>query len=104
MLMGLLPVGLKITLPETLPSLGRSRIMERAVTDFPEPDSPTMPTVSLLLREKLIPLTACKGPSSVLKVTLRFFISRRDDTVVKIKVDSVLKSVFYPFSLTKRLV
>jgi hypothetical protein len=53
--------------------------MDNDVTDLPDPDSPTMPTVSFLFREKLMLLTALKMPSSDLNETLRFFTSSSDD-------------------------
>jgi hypothetical protein len=43
------------------------RITERLVTDLPEPDSPTTPSVSPLSRWKLTPSTALTVPSSVSK-------------------------------------
>jgi hypothetical protein len=46
---------------------GISRITERLVTDLPEPDSPTTPSVSPLSRWKLTPSTALTVPSSVSK-------------------------------------
>ncbi len=50
-------------------------MIESAVTDFPEPDSPTMPSVSPALSENERPLTAVTGPSSVLKVVRRLTTS-----------------------------
>ena len=44
------------------------------VTDFPEPDSPTTPTISPLSMEKLISSTARFVPPRVWKYVLRFFI------------------------------
>jgi hypothetical protein len=43
----------------------------RLATLLPEPDSPTMPRVSLAERSKETPSTALTTPSSVLKWTLR---------------------------------
>ena len=40
-------------------------MIEYAVTDFPEPDSPTMPRISPGFRSKLTPFTACTSPLSV---------------------------------------
>src|SRR5579863_980990 len=48
-----------------------SRMIDSAVTLLPEPDSPTMPSVSPRCRSKLSPLTARTMPSSVAKVTRR---------------------------------
>src|SRR5881396_1330856 len=47
--------------------VGISRMMLSAVTLFPEPDSPTMPSVSPRLMWKSIPSTARTTPSSVKK-------------------------------------
>src|SRR2546427_1066467 len=47
--------------------VGISRMMLRAVTLLPEPDSPTMPSVSPRLMWKSIPSTARTTPSSVKK-------------------------------------
>ena len=41
------------------------------VTDLPEPDSPTMPSVLPGITSKSTPRTACTTPFSVLKRTLR---------------------------------
>ncbi|CAB4650015.1 unannotated protein [freshwater metagenome] len=49
--------------------------IERLVTVLPEPDSPTIATVSPALKLKSIPSTALTSPSSVGKETLRFLIS-----------------------------
>src|SRR2546423_15472116 len=53
------------------------RMIERLVTDFPEPDSPTMPKVSPRFRLKLMPSTALTVPSSVSKYVLRSLTERR---------------------------
>lgn len=51
--------------PERIrPGEANSRMIESEVTDFPEPDSPTMPTVSPCWREKLTSFTAVNVPSS----------------------------------------
>src|ERR1019366_1746813 len=49
--------------------------MDKEVTDFPEPDSPTIPIVSPRLRVKLISFTARVNPSSVLNSVTKFFTS-----------------------------
>src|SRR4030042_4304399 len=46
---------------------GSSRITERAVTVFPHPDSPTIPNISSLLKEKSIESRTFNTPSSVKK-------------------------------------
>jgi hypothetical protein len=47
--------------------LGSRRINEEAVTDLPEPDSPTMPSVLFLSSVKLTPSTARAMPAAVWK-------------------------------------
>ena len=49
--------------------------MVSALTDLPEPDSPTMPSVEPLSTEYDSPLTAPTKPSSVLKPTRRSWTS-----------------------------
>src|SRR5438105_4800620 len=56
----------------------RRRIRESAVTLLPDPDSPTMPSVSPAATEKLTPSTARTTPASVKKYVLR---SRTSSTV-----------------------
>ncbi len=51
--------------------LSSKRISDNAVTDLPEPDSPTIPMVSPLARVKLIPLTASNKPFAVLNWIVR---------------------------------
>ena len=45
-----------------------SRINDSMVTDLPEPDSPTMPSVSPRFRSKLTPSTARTVPQRVSKI------------------------------------
>jgi hypothetical protein len=47
------------------PGSGISRSSESAVIVLPEPDSPTMPTISPLSTSKLIPSTALTIPPDV---------------------------------------
>ena len=42
-------------------------MIESAVTDLPQPDSPTMPSVLPRSTEKLTPSTACTSPDRVAK-------------------------------------
>ena len=42
---------------------GFNRMMLLAATDFPDPDSPTMASVSPRLRSKVAPRTACTSPA-----------------------------------------
>src|SRR5947209_14281464 len=69
----------KSTSPETMRpgGLGMRRMTERFVTDLPDPDSPTMPSVSPRLRSKLMPSTALTVPSSVSKYVRRSLTERR---------------------------
>ena len=48
-----------------------------AVTDLPEPDSPTIPSVFPFSKEKESPSTAFTKPSSVGKLTERFLTSKK---------------------------
>ena len=48
--------------------------MERAVTDFPEPDSPTIATVSFRFTENDTFFTACVTDDPEIKSTERFSI------------------------------
>src|SRR5438105_2723149 len=57
--------------PTSLPGSGTRRRIDSAVTDFPLPDSPTMPRVSPWLTWKLIPSTAFTLPEDVKKCVLR---------------------------------
>src|SRR5690606_12403162 len=45
------------------------------VTDFPEPDSPTIANVSPSYNSKLTPRTACTTPAYVLKLIRKSFTS-----------------------------
>src|SRR6185369_4537030 len=55
---------------------GMRPMIESAVTDFPQPHSPTMPSVFPFSSEKLMPSTACTTPSRVKKWVLRSLTSR----------------------------
>ena len=50
--------------PTIRPGRSTMRRMERAVTLFPQPDSPTMPSVCPARTSKLAPSTAFTVPSS----------------------------------------
>src|SRR6185503_18839823 len=65
--------------PETIfpGGSGISLMIERFATDLPEPDSPTMPSVSPGLTLKLMPSTAFTVPSSVSKYVRRSLTLRR---------------------------
>ena len=50
-------------------------VIALVVTDFPEPDSPTIARVSPLLIKKSTPLTACTSPASISKETCKLLTS-----------------------------
>ena len=52
-------------------------MIESAVTDLPQPDSPTIPSVRPSSTEKETPSTACTAPSPVKKYVLRLSTSSR---------------------------
>ena len=62
--------------PVMAPFSARICMIEYAVTDFPEPDSPTIPRVFPGSSLKLTPFTADTSPLSVLKVVCRSDTSR----------------------------
>ena len=55
---------------------GISFINALLVTDFPEPDSPTMASVSPCFKSKFTPRTACTRPAYVLKFIFKFLTSK----------------------------
>ncbi len=65
--------------PETIfpGGSGINRMSERFATDLPEPDSPTIPSVSPRLSSKPMPSTAFTTPSSVSKYVRRSLTSSR---------------------------
>src|SRR4051794_18863267 len=67
----------QVTEPEIAADGGRSFSRLMAVTDLPEPDSPTTATTSRGATVKSTPRTAWTTPSSVLKPTLRPCTSSR---------------------------
>ena len=60
---------------------GITRIIDSAVTDLPQPDSPTIPSVSPRLSEKLTPSTAFVVPHRVTKCVVRSRTSRTVSSV-----------------------
>jgi len=69
---------LKITSPAAILPGGSIRPRrEKPVTDFPPPDSPTMPRISPSLRVKSTPSTAFTVPRKSSKRVCRFLTSRR---------------------------
>ncbi len=66
----------------TLPGgSGMSRMSDRAATVLPEPDSPTMPSVSPRSSVKLTPLTALTTPAWVKKKVERSLTVRRRSAI-----------------------
>src|SRR5690242_14035401 len=63
--------------PETIRAggVGNRRMIERAVTDLPQPDSPTIPSVFPFSTEKSTPSTARTTPARVKKCVRRSFTS-----------------------------
>ena len=61
--------------PSTLPFLSKIPMIEYAVTDLPEPDSPTMPKTFPFSKVKDTPLTDKTLPASILNDVLRFSTS-----------------------------
>ena len=65
--------------PETIFPVGaRMFIIEYAVTDLPEPDSPTIPKTFPLSRKNETPLTAFTSPASVKNEVFKSFTSSKD--------------------------
>ena len=62
---------LKVAEPPIRPFAASRPIRAKAVCDFPEPDSPTIPSVSPARREKFKSFTAVTSPSGVANVTRR---------------------------------
>src|SRR5712671_1241019 len=58
--------------------LGTSRITALPSVDFPQPDSPTRPTVSPAATSRLTSSTACTTPRDVGKLTQRLSTDRSD--------------------------
>ena len=54
------------------PIVGRSRMMDKEVTLFPQPDSPTIPKISPLLTSKFTPSTATTEPLRLENCVFRF--------------------------------
>src|SRR5438067_9963848 len=78
--------------PRILP--GRcSRMMLRAVTDLPHPDSPTMPSVSPGRSSKLMPSTALTMPSFVVKTVRRSWTSRRGCVKSELRLETRVECV-----------
>lgn len=53
-----------------VPGDGTSLIMDKAVTDFPHPDSPTIPNTFPFLNVKLTPSTALTTPAQYKNMSL----------------------------------
>src|SRR5438552_4563243 len=70
------PSSLIEPLSTAIAFFGNSPITACAVTDLPEPDSPTTQTISLAPTERLMPRTACGRSPRPLIATERLAISR----------------------------
>ena len=84
--------------PETRPLPGSRPMAESAVVDLPDPDSPTMATVSPGITVRCALRTALTGPSGVSKVMARFLISSSgrsssDSLTVRSLVCSVMAAI-----------
>src|ERR1700682_1930545 len=91
--------SLKMIRPDTIrPGSGTSRRMEKAVIVFPEPDSPTMPTVSPRETLKLMPSTAWTIPREV-KNCVRRSSTRNSGAATALSshsgIDCVSQSIAY---------
>src|SRR4051794_2380438 len=82
-----------------LPARSRIRITAYDVTDFPDPDSPTMPSVSPLATEMLTCCTALTMPRRVANSTVRSLTSSNGCAVIalpsrpSLRVDDVAQTV-----------
>src|SRR5215470_4971205 len=91
----------KMISPETIfpGGSGTRRMIDKFVTDFPEPDSPTIPNVSPRFKRNEIPSTALTTPSSVSKYVLRSFTSSRFplvDLIQSSSADQEHREVHHP--------
>ena len=87
--------GEAITLPQMMRPGGHvmRRMMESALTDLPQPDSPTTATVSPGFTSKVMPSTALTTPSEVKKCVLRSWTSRSCSTGLPAADGIILKPV-----------
>ena len=70
-------MSLKRTLPPTISALSARRPSTALISvDLPQPDSPTMPTISPAGTARLTSRSACIRPAAVRKSTERFWMSR----------------------------
>ena len=80
-----------------LPVVARICITEYAVTDFPDPDSPTMPRTFPWSRLKDTPFTAFTSPASVKKLVCRFLTSKSAISssflTVELRVERISQSI-----------
>src|SRR5574340_818634 len=85
----------RVTVPSAILPCGpwMSRISDSAVTDFPEPDSPTMASVWPASREKLTPSTALTTPSRVKNWVFRLFTSRSAISVFHPHIERIAQAV-----------
>ena len=80
-----------------LPVVANICIIEYAVTDFPDPDSPTMPSTLPLSRLNDMPFTARTSPASVKKDVCRSHTSNNAiisaSLIVQLGIEGVAKTV-----------
>src|SRR5436309_3231473 len=70
-------------------SFGSKPSIDKDVTDFPLPDSPTNATVAFLGMSKLIPLTASKVVCSSRRKLTRRLRTERSGSIVTLKVTGI---------------
>ena len=86
----------------TRPEASSRRVTANAVTDFPEPLSPTTPSVSPAATEKDTPRTASTSPRRVEKVTCRSSMARRGAVSETFTVKTLTPNQSAPSSRTQR--
>src|SRR5262245_50837198 len=79
--------------PDTCALAGSSPSTESAVTDLPQPDSPTSATTSPRLTVRLTPRTASTGPVRSNSPTWRFSTSSTSGMSVQRRIEEVAESV-----------
>ena len=68
------------------PFCANNPISAKAVCDLPDPDSPTIPSVSPARSEKFKSLTAVTSPSLVVKVTRRSFTASSRSALLSVVI------------------
>src|SRR6478735_6784601 len=91
------PVPARWMAPLTMvPCAPRSCMTARAVTDFPEPLSPTMPTISPGAIEKETSRRTSRRPPSPSKATVRFSMASRISAIASASVQAGIEDVPKP--------